>query len=715
VLGDVVSMILEKIKMLPVTTQSALTICACIGSKVDLDLLGLLFREMHLLNDKARGNEEVEEDAISVALQEMLLAYNEDRTEVAFVHDSIQSAAYSLLDPKKLAAFHLQLGRILAQNLSHETWEKHLFIVAHQLARGYKLISHRDERVVIAGRIFLRAGDKAAAASAFPEAKFFYARGIDMIDNDEDWESSYQLCMDCFSKGAEAAAIAGDYEQMDAWLSVAIRRSIGLDDQFRAHYIHVRSLAQRNEMEKAVDVGLEALELIGVRIPSDNVKLHTLIELFKTRRLMKRICVADLKKIEPNKEKQVVSASRLLNILGTLSLSGKKHLCPLICFKSVQFNIKHGILSGMPISLATYGFLLSRFGMLTEATSYCEMANAVREDLGIVETIASVNMAVYGIVFPFSKPLRECEKQLHHGYTAGFEVGDVANSLRCASLHRYISFFSGQPLPKFLKGVEKVSKLMKEYNSNSTLLVNLVYQQAAVNFSGSGGASTGPAYLNGDFCDYNKIEQQFQEKTHSILHEQMNLMQTILAYHFAHYDTGWKSSEKIHVCGGGSIFKGFIFQYIHIFYRGLTAIALSRNENDKRKYAAAVKACIKVLKIGRKKSPLNLSHQSYLLEAELAVTKKRYAFAERLFMLSIEHAASAGILHEHALAHERFGFFYMMRNSHEAAYEQIRVARDLYAKWGSKAKIDFLSKKFPHLREKQRDHREMIELRRHST
>jgi len=57
----------------------------------------------------------------------------------------------------------------------------------------------------------------------------------------------------------------------------------------------------------------------------------------------------------------------------------------------------------------------------------------------------------------------------------------------------------------------------------------------------------------------------------------------------------------------------------------------------------------------------------------------------------------------------------MMRNSHEAAYEQIRVARDLYAKWGSKAKIDFLSKKFPHLREKQRDHREMIELRRHST
>ncbi len=235
---------------------------------------------MYNSDDDARGNDEVAEDAVSVAIQEMLLVYNSDRTGVSFVHDSIQSAAYSLLEPSKQPEFHLQLGRYLGRNLSRENWEKNLFLVAHQLARGYKLISNRDERVLITRRIFLRAGDKAAAASAFPEAKFFYSRGIDMIDNDEDWRGNYQLCMDCYLKGAEAAAIAGDYAQMDVWLSVVIRRSIGLDDQFRAHYIHVRSLAQRNEMENAVDVGLEALELIGIRIPSDNVKLHTFVSFF---------------------------------------------------------------------------------------------------------------------------------------------------------------------------------------------------------------------------------------------------------------------------------------------------------------------------------------------------------------------------------------------------------------------------------------------------
>jgi len=110
VLNDVVSMVSEKIRRLPELTQHALTICACIGSKIDLHILGLLLREIFLPQCDVDDNEILAEREIECAIQEGLLVKSPDRTGVTFVHDSIQSAAYSLLDIDNQSSFHLQLG-----------------------------------------------------------------------------------------------------------------------------------------------------------------------------------------------------------------------------------------------------------------------------------------------------------------------------------------------------------------------------------------------------------------------------------------------------------------------------------------------------------------------------------------------------------------------------------------------------------------------------
>ena len=99
-----------------------------------------------------------------------------------------------------------------------------------------------------------------------------------------------------------------------------------------------------------------------------------------------------------------------------------------------------------------------------------------------------------------------------------------------------------------------------------------------------------------------------------------------------------------------------------------------------RQMRKAAKLCLKNLRKGKKKSPLNLSHQSYILEAENAFFRKKYHVAEKFYSKAIEHAK--GITHEHALACERFGYYYVFKNLHNKAYEQIREAYNLYLVWG---------------------------------
>ena len=101
------------------------------------------------------------------------------------------------------------------------------------------------------------------------------------------------------------------------------------------------------------------------------------------------------------------------------------------------------------------------------------------------------------------------------------------------------------------------------------------------------------------------------------------------------------------------------------------------------------KSCLNHLRKGKKKSPLNLSHQSYMLEAEYALSRRKYDAAEKFYLLAIEHAA--GVTHEHALACERFSSYYVLREYHSKAYEQIREAYKLYSKWGKSFRIFLLS------------------------
>ena len=87
---------------------------------------------------------------------------------------------------------------------------------------------------------------------------------------------------------------------------------------------------------------------------------------------MKRKGADKLHQLEPISDAQIVATLRLLYMLVTLSIAWNQKLMPLICFRVIQLNLKHGYSKAMPNAVAMYGALLGRIGYsLSEAGKCC--------------------------------------------------------------------------------------------------------------------------------------------------------------------------------------------------------------------------------------------------------------------------------------------------------------------------------------------------------
>lgn len=257
------------------TTQQ---ICSCIGSKTDLYILGILIRETHCVAEFDNHNESLAKKVVSVAAHEGLVTLSQN--EISFIHDSFAEAAYSLLEPEGRASFHLKLGKLLMQHVSKDLFQKYLFTIAAQLARGMSSLQDKDR--ILTARIFLNAGEKSNSVSAFPVSLSWLSFGISLLQ-DHDWLHHRRLCADIYLKAADAASITGDYDNMNSWLAIIFDRcKDSVVDLLTAYYIRVRKLAAKDEDPKALDVGLEALRLVNIRFPSKNMMLHIMVRKRKT-------------------------------------------------------------------------------------------------------------------------------------------------------------------------------------------------------------------------------------------------------------------------------------------------------------------------------------------------------------------------------------------------------------------------------------------------
>ena len=177
--GNVVDLMLGKLRRLPRHTQTAVQQLASLGNIVEIATLNLVF---------GQSEEGIHTALLEAARAELILRLE---GSYAFLHDRIQEAAYALIREAQRAAVHLRMGRLLVAHTPPEEREEAIFEIVNQLNRGAELITSENERYQVA-ELNLVAGERAKASTAYASALKYFIAGAALLTN-ECWQRRHDL------------------------------------------------------------------------------------------------------------------------------------------------------------------------------------------------------------------------------------------------------------------------------------------------------------------------------------------------------------------------------------------------------------------------------------------------------------------------------------------------------------------------------------------
>ncbi len=240
------------IARLPPATVQALKVAAAIGNRFDLDVLATLSA---CSPEEAYGRLD---HAFAAGLVDPV------GDGFRFVHDKVHEAAYSMIEEAERSAFHLRIGRLLADRLDLSE-ARGLFDVVGHLNRAGDLVADAADRVALA-RMNLDAAARARTRAL----------------STRRWATSRRASFACLrTPGARTArcrlswearrglmeALTGRHDDALATLSDCLAHAESRLERTELLRKQITVQCLRNDLPAARAAGLEALRLFGIDLP----------------------------------------------------------------------------------------------------------------------------------------------------------------------------------------------------------------------------------------------------------------------------------------------------------------------------------------------------------------------------------------------------------------------------------------------------------------
>ncbi|KAL3913934.1 MAG: hypothetical protein SGARI_000395, partial [Bacillariaceae sp.] len=306
---NVVSLLQSKMESVSADQRQLLPLAASLGTTFSERVIGSVWNQLRERNDQ---NDESIHDlaaSASTSLSEALASFEADGYierlgdgTYRWAHDRIREAAASLVPEERRDFFNRQLGETMLATLDEEEIDSLIFDIIALLNQSAEP-SDATKRLTQA-RLNLKATRKAIASSAFALAARTASEGIELLngdgntDRDRKWQDYYDLCLELYSLGAQAEGYLGNVLTMESYCDeVLAQKNKPVQDKFRVYDVLVDSLANRAQLNDAVDIILGVLSACGCNLPargSMSVLPKTLWNVIKIKRKLNRHWFDDL-------------------------------------------------------------------------------------------------------------------------------------------------------------------------------------------------------------------------------------------------------------------------------------------------------------------------------------------------------------------------------------------------------------------------------------
>ena len=250
---NVVDVIVRRIDDVAAENQRVLAFASIMGREIDFERL----------SDLSPIPRERVLDALEEGIKNQFLVRDIKGTEkVFFIHDQIQEAFYIRVPEREKIALHGQLARLI-EEMNRDNVEPVLFELAHHFAQAKIL-----EKTLLYS---MQAGKEAQAAYANHQAIKLYNQAKSILERQGATKTDEYI--DLLENLGAAYYQAGKYDEA----SKTLRECISLipkEDNLRKAGVLSKTgdtLQKKGELEDCEKVLVEALKLLGIRLPNNIV------------------------------------------------------------------------------------------------------------------------------------------------------------------------------------------------------------------------------------------------------------------------------------------------------------------------------------------------------------------------------------------------------------------------------------------------------------
>jgi predicted ATPase/serine phosphatase RsbU (regulator of sigma subunit)/tRNA A-37 threonylcarbamoyl transferase component Bud32 len=701
---NVVDLMVGKIQKLPKETQELLKIAACIGNEFDLVNLGLIIHKnfAEIVNNLYPAVAEnllnylvnMGEVALGVAEAEFLSGGLSGKSvkylPCKFVHDRIQQAAYLLIKESQRAGFHQKIGQILLEHTPEDKREEKIFDIVNQLNLGRSLIAEHSAQLELA-QLNLIAGKKAKLSTAYQPALNYLHIGIEQLPP-HSWQEHYPLTLSLYEEAAEVAYLNADFGLMEQFVARVLAQAKTVLDKVKVYEVKIQTYNAQSLLEDALAIGLEVLNLLGIKLPNQASQIDVFRGLLATKLTIGRRAIASFIDLPPMTDPSSLAAMRILSKILSTAYMAAPLLLPLIVFQQVSLSLKWGNASESAYAYSVYGFLLCRVSEDFQGGSqFGQLALQLLDKLNAREVECRTQFVVYTFIQHWIKPVKEVLNPLRQAYAVGLETGDLEFATYSALEYCAYALLSGSELVQLESEIATSAQIMEQMGQERNQGLLSLYHQTVLNLLDEG---ENPVILRGRAFDEQVMLSVIKSGNDRATICSLYVLKLFLAYLFSEGEAAVAYAELAEQYLDGMT---AILLVAHFYFYDSLACLLGATEaspTQKKAWLQKVFRNQKKIKKWMQYAPQNNAHKYWLVEAERCRLQGQDAKAIEYYDRAIHLAQENEYLHEVAIAYELAGKFYLSKGKELTARGYIQEARYAYQIWGATAKVKDLETRY---------------------
>ncbi|MEG4075730.1 AAA family ATPase [Microcoleus sp. Pol14C2] len=698
---DVVEFMALQLQKLPPETQDVIKLAACIGAQFDLNTLVIASEKSAGMTATALWK--VMQEGLVIPTTKIYKFFTEsDIDEVfkasanptyKFLHDRVQQAAYSLIPDDLKQATHLKIGQLILQKSSEIDPDEKLFDIVGHFNLGIELITQPSEREALA-QLNLKAGVKARKSTAYAAARIYLQIGIELLTS-KCWVHQYELTLNLYVAAAEVVYLNNDFDGMEQMATLVLQSAQTILDKVKIYEILIVAQTAQGKMLEAIAVGRDALLQLGVKLPTetDETKIGKALQTLGSQQGGKRI--EELVDLPVMSDPTTQAAIQLLGALFPPVFLGMPGLLPILSSMMVSLSIDFGNAPASTVGYAIHGMVLCAFLEKVETGySFGKLAMNLLDRFNIRELKATIPAFFGSFIQHRQEAIRATIPTLKGSYTAAMETGNFLQSGYSILIYLESNFFSGVELDTWETEIASYSAAMAQAKQYSALAYFDIIQQTVNNLRK---VCIPSDCLIGSAYDETVMLPQHHQNNELTAIAKVYVYKLLLAYCYGNNTSAldYIAQAKQYLMA----ISGLIHVPIFHFYAALTYLAIfpTKPEQEQSEILALVETHQTILQQRAQNAPMNHLHKWYLVEAEKHRVWGNKAEAIEHYDRAIQLAKENLFINEEALANELTAKFYLEWGKEKVAQAYMIEAYYCYARWGAKAKIDDLEKRYPRL------------------